>query len=169
MKLVSDWPHSFYAGDTDRTRAPSVQSETLRKLSVSFKVLHRALMLFRSLTRIEGTKVASLLRAWIRLAGVQPIFSGLELANHRITSRSSCGPGRLAFIKPLAAVLRSPWRPDSPCRISRILSTPRVSFAGLYSVGDSAEDLGHQMSTLKIATRAGFASAAGSTSEDPGK
>ena len=49
---------------------------------MSLEILHRALVLLRGLTGIEGAEIPSPIRPWIDLARIQSILAGFELTDH---------------------------------------------------------------------------------------
>src|SRR3569832_802834 len=50
--------------------------------SMSFEILHFALVLFRRRARLEGAEIATFAGLRIHLAGVEPVFAGFEFADH---------------------------------------------------------------------------------------
>jgi hypothetical protein len=46
------------------------------------EILHGAFVLFRSLARFEGAEVAALAGLRIYLPGIEPVFAGLQFADH---------------------------------------------------------------------------------------
>jgi hypothetical protein len=49
---------------------------------VPLEILHVALVLFRSLPRSEGAEVAALAGLRIYFSGIEPVFAGLQFADH---------------------------------------------------------------------------------------
>jgi len=47
-----------------------------------FKKLHRAFVLLRGFTRMKSSQVAAAAGFGVFFPGIQPVFAGLELANH---------------------------------------------------------------------------------------
>src|SRR6266852_1368480 len=68
-------PRGRLAGSTRKTGRPSLAAAALEEL-------HRALVLLGRLPVRKGAEVAALAGARVLLAGIQPVFSRLELADH---------------------------------------------------------------------------------------
>jgi hypothetical protein len=47
-----------------------------------FEILHGALVLFRRLPRFEGAEIAALAGLRIYFPGIEPVFAGLQFADH---------------------------------------------------------------------------------------
>jgi hypothetical protein len=51
------------------------------------EILHGALVLFGRRPRFEGTEIAPLAGFGIQLSGIEPVFAGLQFADHERTSQ----------------------------------------------------------------------------------
>ena len=79
--------------------------DAMGSLLVSFEKLHRALVLLGLRARTEGAEVASLAGARVAFAGIQPVFTRLEFADHILEDARSMARAASQAICSIRALL----------------------------------------------------------------
>src|SRR4029453_1332304 len=79
----------------------------IQQALMSLEILHLALVLFSSCTRLEGSEIAPPARLWVHLAGIEPVFAGFQLADHGWSSHRRVGQWRRKHHVPESGSIRN--------------------------------------------------------------
>ena len=79
--------HFFYMDEADPTKVSAGSDRSARPASsatrlMPLEILHVALVLLGGRARLEGAEIAALAGLRIGLAGIEPVFAGLQFADH---------------------------------------------------------------------------------------